>query len=195
MVSSFPLWAFQPLWYLASLSVVPPGGPIYSLAIMKLTFMFFSVTCSTPTVTKCQAALRTLQAFPFFKPTCLCKVGAQHRQLPIQQDTLLQEPRLDPDCNQFKDFLVDHPCLNAKYKGQTQTFKREILIQLYYRDWPVSRVCPADMLTRAGGLLLRPSVQQEGGPIPTSLPSAGQQMCYDRRVSHQTRTRTTNLLS
>jgi len=57
------------------------------------------VTCSTPTVTKCQAALRTLQAFPFFNPTCLCK-----------------EPRLDPDCNQFKDFLVDHPCLNAKYK-------------------------------------------------------------------------------
>jgi len=57
------------------------------------------VTCSTPTVTKCQAALRTLQSFPFFKPTCLCK-----------------EPRLDPDCNQFKEFLVDHPCLNAKYK-------------------------------------------------------------------------------
>merc|ERR1719430_2196826 len=57
------------------------------------------VTCSTPTVTKCQAALRTLQSFPFFNPTCLCK-----------------EPRLDPDCNQFKDFLVDHPCLNAKYK-------------------------------------------------------------------------------
>jgi len=57
------------------------------------------VTCSTPTVTKCQAALRTLQSFPFFKPTCLCK-----------------EPRADPDCNQFKDFLIDHPCLNAKYK-------------------------------------------------------------------------------
>merc|ERR1719412_1446146 len=57
------------------------------------------VTCSTPTVTKCQAALRTLQSFPFFNPTCLCK-----------------EPRLDPDCNQFKDFLVDHPCLNAKLK-------------------------------------------------------------------------------
>ena len=30
---------------------------------------------------------------------------------------LPQEPRLDPDCNQFKDFLVDHPCLNAKLKG------------------------------------------------------------------------------
>merc|ERR550532_3188307 len=57
------------------------------------------VTCSTPTVTKCQAALRTLQSFPFFKPICLCK-----------------EPRLDPDCNQFKDFLIDHPCLKAKHK-------------------------------------------------------------------------------
>jgi len=57
------------------------------------------VTCSTPTVTKCQAALRTLQSFPFFNPTCLCK-----------------EPRLDPDCNQFKDFLIDHPCLSTKYK-------------------------------------------------------------------------------
>lgn len=57
------------------------------------------VSCSTPTVTKCQAALRTLQSFPFFNPTCLCK-----------------EPRLDPDCNQFKDFLIDHPCLSAKYK-------------------------------------------------------------------------------
>ena len=63
------------------------------------TINLFSVTCSTPTVTKCQAALRTLQSFPFFKPTCLCK-----------------EPRVDPDCNQFKDFLIDHPCLNAKYK-------------------------------------------------------------------------------
>ena len=30
---------------------------------------------------------------------------------------IAQEPRLDPDCNQFKDFLVDHPCLNAKLKG------------------------------------------------------------------------------
>ena len=25
-------------------------------------------------MTKCQAALRTLQSFPFFNPTCLCKV-------------------------------------------------------------------------------------------------------------------------
>ena len=63
------------------------------------TVLCVAVTCSTPTVTKCQAALRTLQSFPFFTPTCLCK-----------------EPRLDPDCNQFKDFLVDHPCLSARYK-------------------------------------------------------------------------------
>ncbi|XP_037912486.1 uncharacterized protein LOC119652430 isoform X2 [Hermetia illucens] len=51
------------------------------------------VACSTVTVTKCQAALRTLQAFPFFRPTCLCK-----------------EPGVDPDCNNFRDFLFDHPC-------------------------------------------------------------------------------------
>uniref|UniRef100_A0A182P373 GDNF/GAS1 domain-containing protein n=1 Tax=Anopheles epiroticus TaxID=199890 RepID=A0A182P373_9DIPT len=51
------------------------------------------IACSTVTVTKCQAALRTLQAFPFFRPTCLCK-----------------EPGIDPDCNYFRDFLFDHPC-------------------------------------------------------------------------------------
>ncbi|XP_063929588.1 uncharacterized protein LOC135141921 isoform X3 [Zophobas morio] len=52
------------------------------------------VACSTVTVTKCQAALRTLQAFPFFKPTCLCR-----------------EPHADPECNSFRDFLFDHPCI------------------------------------------------------------------------------------
>ncbi|XP_075217869.1 uncharacterized protein LOC142322676 [Lycorma delicatula] len=52
------------------------------------------VSCSTVTVTKCQAALRTLQAFPFFKPTCLCK-----------------EPLLDQECNSFRNFLFDHPCI------------------------------------------------------------------------------------
>jgi len=67
------------------------------------------VACSTPTVTKCQAALRTLQSFPFFKPSCLCK-----------------EPRLDPDCNQFKDFLEDHPCLQSKYK-EPETFPVDAL--------------------------------------------------------------------
>ncbi|XP_055322734.1 uncharacterized protein LOC129578351 isoform X1 [Sitodiplosis mosellana] len=51
------------------------------------------VACSTVTVTKCLAALKTLQAFPFFRPTCLCK-----------------EPGLDPECNNFQDFLFDHPC-------------------------------------------------------------------------------------
>ncbi|XP_068082198.1 uncharacterized protein Gfrl [Anabrus simplex] len=52
------------------------------------------VACSTVTVTKCQAALRTLQAFPFFRPTCLCR-----------------EPHVDPECNSFRDFLFDHPCI------------------------------------------------------------------------------------
>ncbi|XP_023247990.1 uncharacterized protein LOC106637711 [Copidosoma floridanum] len=52
------------------------------------------VACSTVTVTKCQTALRSLQAFDFFKPTCLCK-----------------EPREDAECNSFRDFLFDHPCI------------------------------------------------------------------------------------
>ncbi|KAL1497089.1 hypothetical protein ABEB36_008104 [Hypothenemus hampei] len=57
------------------------------------------VACSTVTVTKCQAALRTLQAFPFFKPTCLCR-----------------EPHMDRECNSFRDFLFDHPCVFVKEK-------------------------------------------------------------------------------
>lgn len=69
------------------------------------TFSLFSslvpVACSTVTVTKCQAALRTLQAFPFFRPTCLCK-----------------EPGVDPDCNYFRDFLFDHPCGFVLKKGK-----------------------------------------------------------------------------
>lgn len=63
--------------------------------------IFFAVACSTVTVTKCQAALRTLQAFPFFKPTCLCK-----------------EPNIDPECNSFRDFLFDHPCVFVLKKGK-----------------------------------------------------------------------------
>jgi len=51
------------------------------------------VSCSTVTVTKCQAALRTLQGFPYFSPTCLC-----------------QEPHRDPECNQIREYLFDHPC-------------------------------------------------------------------------------------
>ncbi|XP_063220106.1 uncharacterized protein LOC134529683 isoform X1 [Bacillus rossius redtenbacheri] len=57
------------------------------------------VACSTVTVTKCQAALRTLQAFPFFKPTCLCR-----------------EPHVEPECNSFRDFLFDHPCIFVSKK-------------------------------------------------------------------------------
>lgn len=60
----------------------------------------YSVACSTVTVTKCLAALKTLQAFPFFRPTCLCK-----------------EPGLDPECNNFQDFLFDHPCGLVRKKG------------------------------------------------------------------------------
>ncbi|XP_046647478.1 uncharacterized protein LOC124337507 isoform X4 [Daphnia pulicaria] len=58
-----------------------------------------TVACSTTTVTKCQAGLRTLQAFPVFHPTCLCR-----------------EPSVDPDCNAFRDSLFDHPCMVATQK-------------------------------------------------------------------------------
>jgi len=67
------------------------------------------VACSTVTVTKCQAALRTLQSFPYFEPTCLCK-----------------EPRLDPECNEFREFLFDHPCTTAKVK-ETDPFPIDAL--------------------------------------------------------------------
>lgn len=60
-----------------------------------------TVACSTVTVTKCQAALRTLQGFPFFKPTCLCR-----------------EPHVDPDCNSFLNFVFDHPCSVVEWKGK-----------------------------------------------------------------------------
>lgn len=66
-----------------------------------MTQLFLPVACSTVTVTKCQAALRTLQAFPFFKPTCLCR-----------------EPNVDPECNSFRDFLFDHPCVFVMKKGE-----------------------------------------------------------------------------
>ncbi|XP_043281880.1 uncharacterized protein [Venturia canescens] len=59
------------------------------------------VACSTVTVTKCQAALHTLQAFPFFRPTCLCK-----------------EPHVDPECNSFQNFLFDHPCVYVLKKDK-----------------------------------------------------------------------------
>lgn len=68
----------------------------------RIYIVDFSVACSTVTVTKCQAALRTLQAFPFFKPTCLCR-----------------EPHVDPECSTFRDFLFDHPCLFVHKKGKT----------------------------------------------------------------------------
>ncbi|KAL0121424.1 hypothetical protein PUN28_006737 [Cardiocondyla obscurior] len=59
------------------------------------------VACSTVTVKKCQAALRTLQAFTFFRPTCLCR-----------------EPHVDPDCNSFLNFLFDHPCDYVEWKDK-----------------------------------------------------------------------------
>ncbi|XP_037087687.1 uncharacterized protein LOC119108209, partial [Pollicipes pollicipes] len=59
------------------------------------------VACSTVTVTKCQAALRTLVSFQFFQPTCLCK-----------------EPRMDPECNTYRNLVFDHPCFTVKRKDK-----------------------------------------------------------------------------
>jgi len=70
------------------------------VVLNTVDLLLFAVSCSTVTVTKCQAALRTLQAFQFFRPTCLCK-----------------EPGMDPDCNHFRDFLFDHPCGFVLKKG------------------------------------------------------------------------------
>jgi hypothetical protein len=66
-----------------------------------------TVACSTVTVKKCQAALRTLQAFTFFRPTCLCR-----------------EPHVDPDCNSFQNFLFDHPCDYVEWKGKNPYLQR-----------------------------------------------------------------------
>ena len=74
---------------------------LYYIQIPDDIFPFFSVSCSTVTVTKCQAALRTLQGFPYFSPTCLC-----------------QEPHRDPECNQIREYLFDHPCGIVKTKGK-----------------------------------------------------------------------------
>lgn len=70
--------------------------------------LFISVSCSTITVIKCRAALKTLQAFPFFKPTCLCR-----------------EPRVDHECNSFRNFLFDHPCNFTQRKGNNNSKIKE----------------------------------------------------------------------
>ncbi|KAK7601256.1 hypothetical protein V9T40_008697 [Parthenolecanium corni] len=75
--------------------LAPPLQPINSKRVSLFCTHFVPfVSCSTVTVTKCQAALKTLQTFPFFNPTCLCR-----------------EPQLDQKCNSFRTFLFDHPCL------------------------------------------------------------------------------------
>ena len=62
------------------------------------------MACSTVTVTKCKAALRTLVAFQFFQPTCLCK-----------------ERRVDPECNTYRSLVFDHPCFGVKHPGSDST--------------------------------------------------------------------------
>lgn len=81
----------------------------------KLWLAIALVACSTTTVTKCQAGLRTLQAFPVFHPTCLCR-----------------EPSVDPDCNAFRDSLFDHPCMVSSQKG---TRHYATCLYLTYAGW------------------------------------------------------------
>lgn len=64
------------------------------------------------------AALKTLQAFPFFRPTCLCK-----------------EPGLDPECNNFRDFLFDHPCGMVSKRGRQLIFRTT---KHFRRDWQIA---------------------------------------------------------
>ncbi|KAK8744146.1 hypothetical protein OTU49_001022, partial [Cherax quadricarinatus] len=64
-----------------------------------------SVACSTVTVNKCLAALRTIQAFPYFQPTCLCR-----------------EPHLDRECNVFREFIFDHPCIFVENKEESPPY-------------------------------------------------------------------------
>ncbi|XP_058795119.1 uncharacterized protein LOC131666463 isoform X1 [Phymastichus coffea] len=68
------------------------------------------MACSTVTVAKCQAALRSLQTFEFFKPTCLCR-----------------EPHVDRECNRFRDFLFDHPCIFVAKKDKESHGLQEAL--------------------------------------------------------------------
>ncbi|XP_037792290.1 uncharacterized protein LOC119587683 [Penaeus monodon] len=71
-------------------------------AILKVIPMLCGpelVACSTVTVSRCQAALRTLALFPWFQPTCLCR-----------------EPSLDAQCNIFRDLVFDHPCVFVNRK-------------------------------------------------------------------------------
>ncbi|XP_043479377.1 uncharacterized protein LOC122509404 isoform X3 [Leptopilina heterotoma] len=78
------------------------------------------VACSTVTVSKCQAALKTLQAFSFFRPTCLCR-----------------EPHVDPECNNFRDFLFDHPCIYVLKKGARRKMSCQPNENLYKEAGPI----------------------------------------------------------
>ena len=73
------------------------------------------MTCSTVTVTKCKAALRTLIAFQFFQPTCLCK-----------------EPRADPECNTYRNLVFDHPCFGVKQLGKAKMATVRWQLNLHY---------------------------------------------------------------
>lgn len=95
LLSQFNSFSQEPL-------ILPLINVIIPTILFNYYYLCFPVACSTVTVTKCQAALKTLQAFSFFRPTCLCK-----------------EPHVDPECNSFQNFLFDHPCIYVLKKGRT----------------------------------------------------------------------------
>lgn len=72
------------------------------------------MTCSTVTVRKCQAALRTLHGYTFFNsPKCEC--GSEWDRLAGRSGT----PGLvDPECDQFRALLYDHPCLYVEDRDE-----------------------------------------------------------------------------
>jgi hypothetical protein len=114
-------------------------------------FVKHSVACSTTTVTKCQAGLRTLQAFPVFHPTCLCR-----------------EPSVDPDCNAFRDSLFDHPCMVATQKGRLYNlFFLNPLLLLYTVEirnkikWRKSYLSVQIILFRVARRLSNPTQQKK----------------------------------
>ena len=72
-------------------------------------------SCSTVTVDKCKAGLKTLQAFPYFRPTCLCR-----------------EPHLDPKCNEYRNFFFDHPCMYVQKQGESWRFLLLFVLKMFY---------------------------------------------------------------
>ena len=70
--------------------------------------LFFTVTCSTDTKIKCQAALSMLRKTSFFSQKCSC-----------------EHPTIQPECTQIQNIAFKHPCLDTSevtsYKKKPNT--------------------------------------------------------------------------